>query len=175
MEKDSPKPRVSIVVAIGNSAQHPRVIGEGNGLLWHIPDDLKRFKALTLGHPIILGRKTFESIVSILGKALPGRTNMVITRDVNWSYPDVLVTHSLEEALIQAKALDSEEIFIGGGAQIYEQALPFTDRLYLTLIDDDKEGDSYFPAYENLFTKEISKEDHEWNGITYHWINLERD
>lgn len=166
--------RISSVVAIGNGKVHNRVIGNGNGLLWHIPDDLKRFKQLTLGHPVIMGRKTFESIVAILGKALPGRTNIVITRDTSWSYPDVVVAHSLEDALEKARALDTEEIFIGGGGQIYEQALPIIDRLYLTLIEDDKEGDSFFPPYEHLFTKKLSEETREWNGLTYRWVNLER-
>lgn len=166
--------RISSVVAIGNGKVHNRVIGNGNELLWHIPDDLKRFKQLTLGHPVIMGRKTFESIVAILGKALPGRTNIVITRDTSWSYPDVVVAHSLEDALEKARALDTEEIFIGGGGQIYEQALPIIDRLYLTLIEDDKEGDSFFPPYEHLFTKKLSEETREWNGLTYRWVNLER-
>jgi len=168
------KPRISSVVAIGNGHLHNRVIGDGNGLLWHIPDDLKRFKQLTMGHPVIMGRKTFESILAILGKALPGRTNIVITRDSNWTHPDVIVAHSLEEALEKARALDSEEIFIGGGGQIYEQALPYIDRLYLTLIDDDKEGDSYFPPYERLFTRKLSEEEREWNGLRYQWVTLER-
>lgn len=166
--------RISSVVAIGNGKVHNRVIGNGNGLLWHIPDDLKRFKQLTLGHPVIMGRKTFESIVAILGKALPGRTNIVITRDTSWSYPDVVVAHSLEDALEKARTLDTEEIFIGGGGQIYEQALPIIDRLYLTLIEDDKEGDSFFPPYEHLFTKKLSEETREWNGLTYRWVDLER-
>jgi dihydrofolate reductase len=162
------------VVALGRDGQHNRVIGKNNELLWHIPDDLKRFKVLTLGHPVIMGRKTFESIISVLGKALPGRTNIVVTRDAEWSYPDVLVAYSLEEALAKARELDREEIFIGGGTQIYEQALPFVDRLYLTLIDDEKEGDSFFPPYETEFTKIISDESREWTGLNYRWLTLER-
>ena len=168
------KPRISAVVAIGRDKQHNHVIGCNNKLLWHIPDDLKRFKALTLGHPVIMGRKTFESIINVLGKPLPGRTNIVITRDINWSYPEVIVTHSLEEALDRAKELDREEIFIGGGTQLYQEALPLMDRLYLTLIDDEQEGDAYFPPYEQEFTKVISREDREWNGIRYQWVDLER-
>jgi len=167
-------PRISTVVAIGSGGLHNGVIGKGNELLWHIPDDLKRFKAITLGHPVIMGRKTFESIVAVLGKALPGRTNIVVTRDSSWAYPEVLVAHSLEEAIEKAKELDAEEIFIGGGGQIYQQALPYIDRLYLTLIEDDKEGDSYFPAYEHLFTKKLFEEEREWNGIRYRWVDLER-
>lgn len=151
------------------------VLGKGNGLLWHIPEDLKRFKTLTLGHPVIMGRKTFESIVAMLGKALPGRTNIVVTRDANWSYPDVVVAHSLEEAIEKGKIIDQDEIFIGGGAQIYAQALPLADRLYLTMIDDEKEGDAFFPEYEKEFTKIIGKKTGESNGLHYTWVDLERN
>jgi dihydrofolate reductase len=168
------KPHVSIVVAMGVGRLHNHAIGKNNALLWHIPDDLKRFKALTLGHPVIMGRKTFESIVGVLGKALPGRTNIVVTRDESWSYEGVLVAHSLEEAMAKAKEIDSEEIFIGGGTQLYTEALPLVDRLYLTLIEDNKEGDSYFPDYEHEFTKKIKEESHEWNGLRYTWLDLER-
>jgi dihydrofolate reductase len=165
------KPRVSIVVALGKN----RELGLKGSLLWHIPDDLKRFKALTLGHPIVMGRKTFESIVEILKKPLPGRTNIVVTRDPNWSYEGVVVAHSLEEALEKAKALDSEEIHIGGGAELYEQALPYVDRLYLTLIDDEKEADTFFPEYEHLFKKMNHHEHREHDGLTYRWVDLERE
>ncbi len=164
------KPRVSIVAAIGKN----RELGHGNELLWHIPDDLKRFKALTLGHPVILGRKTFESIVASLGKPLPGRTNIVITRDEDYTYPEAVVVHSLEEALQKARELDQEEIFIGGGANVWGQSLPFVDKLYLTLIDDSKNGDTFFPSYENIFTKKISEEAREWNGLKYTWVDWEK-
>ncbi len=165
------KPRISIVVAIGKN----RELGKDGKLLWHIPEDLKRFKALTLGHPVVMGRKTFESIVAILGKPLPGRTNIVVTRDPNYSYEGVLVFHSLEEALAKARELDQEEIHIGGGADLYKQALPFVDRLYLTLIDDTKDADTFFPEYEAAFTKKISEEAHEHEGLKYTWVTLERN
>ncbi len=159
-----------MIAALG----HNRVLGKDNQLLWHIPDDLKRFKALTLGHPVIMGRKTFESIVAALGKALPGRSNIVVTHDESWSYSDVLVAHSIEDAITKAKELNSEEIFIGGGAQIYNEALPFADRLYLTLIDDDKEGDSFFPEYKGEFIKVISNEPRDWEGLKYQWVDIDR-
>jgi dihydrofolate reductase len=162
--------RVAITVAIGRN----REIGKEGKLLWHIPDDLKRFKQLTLGHPVIMGRKTFESILAILGKPLPGRTNVVITRDQNWAHEGVLVFHSLEEALEKARELEAEEIHIGGGADLYKQVLPFVDRLYLTLIDDTKDADTYFPEYEQEFTKKISEETHEHKGLKYTWATLER-
>ncbi len=163
--------RISIVAAIGRN----REIGHGNELLWHIPEDLKRFKHITLGHPVILGRKTFESIVSYLGKPLPGRTNIVITRDPSYTYEGAVVVHSLEEALEKAASIDPVEIFIGGGANLWGQALPRVDRLYLTLIDDEKEGDAFFPPYEADFTKKIFEQQGEQsNGLKYTWVDLER-
>jgi len=164
------KPRVSIIAAIGKN----RVLGKGNELLWHIPEDLKRFKALTLGHPVIIGRKTFDSIVAILGKPLPGRTNIVVTRDPSWRYEGAIAVGSIEEGLEKAREIDQEEIFIGGGAQIYEQGLKYVDKLYLTLIEDDKEGDCYFPEHEKDFTKKTFEEEHEWKGLKYRWVDLER-
>lgn len=123
-----------------------------------------------------MGRKTFESIVSIIGKPLPGRTSIVVTRDPNWAYEDVAVAHSLEEGLELAKALDEKEVFIGGGAEIYTQALPYVNQLYLTLIDDEKEGDSYFPPFEKEFTKETFREERVApDGLKYTWVNLERE
>jgi len=164
------KPRISIVAAIGKD----RVLGKDNRLLWHIPEDFRRFKRITLHHPIIMGRKTFESIVAIIKKPLSDRINIVVTRDPLWTYDGVIVAHSLEEGIGEAKRLDQEEIFIGGGGEIYKLALPFVDKLYLTLIDDDKQGDSYFPPYEDQFTVKTFEEDHEWRGIRYHWVDLER-
>lgn len=165
------QPRASIVAAIGRN----RELGSGNALLWHIPEDLKRFKRITLGHPVILGRKTFDSIVATLGMALPGRANIVVTRDSAWSFEGAVRAGSLEEALQMARALDTEEIFIGGGANVWEQALPYVDRLYLTLIDDEKPADAFFPAYEDLFTKKLSEESGEYNGLRYRWVNLEKE
>ena len=166
----SKNPHISIVVAIDKN----RAIGHGNQLLWHIPDDLKRFKALTMGHPVIMGRKTFESIISYLKKPLPGRTNIIITRDPNWSYEGVVRASSIEEGIAKGKEIDQQEVFIGGGAQIYEQAFPYTTKLYLTLIDDEKPGDTVFPPYEHLFTKKVFEEDREHNRLKYKWIDLER-
>jgi len=168
------KPKISIVVAIGNGRLYNGGLGKDGNLLWHIPEDLKRFKTLTLGHPVIMGRKTFESIARMLGKPLPGRTNIVVTRDPKWSYEGIFVAHSLEEALLRAREIEGEEIYIGGGAEMYKQALPYVDKLYLTLIDDDKEADAYFPQYENIFTKVLYHEDREHEGLKYKWVDLER-
>ena len=166
------KPRVAIVVAISRTN---RAIGMGGKLLWHIPEDMKRFKSLTMGHPVIMGRKTFESIVTYIGGSLSGRTNIVVTRNPDYTYEDATVVSSLEEGLALARTLDTEEIHIGGGSELYAQALPFVDRLYLTLIDDTKDADSFFPEYAHEFTSVVSSEKHQTpSGLTYEWLTLER-
>ena len=164
-------PEIAIIVAIGNDGVHNRAIGHNNQLLWRIKEDLKRFKELSLGHPLIMGRKTYESI----GRPLPGRTTIVITRNPNWTAEGVLVTHSFDEALTLAKTLDEKRIVIAGGTEIYKQALPHTNKLYLTLIEDSKEADSFFPQYEELFTKKTFEEQHTTDeGLVYTWRDLER-
>lgn len=157
------KPAISIVAAIGKN----RELGKGNKLLWHIPEDLKRFKALTSGHPVIMGRKTFESI----GRPLPNRLNVVITRDESFKPEGVTVVHSLDGVIKIAKAKDQEEIFIIGGGQIFEQAMPFADRLYLTIVDNEFDADVFFPDY-SMFTKVISEEKGESNGYSYTFLTL---
>lgn len=162
---------VAAIAAIGRN----RELGKGNELLWHVPDDLKRFKELSMGHPIILGRKTFESIVAVLGKPLPGRTNVVVTRDEKWKHEGAVVAASIEDALEKAKlARGSEKIIIGGGAEIYKLALPYTDTLHLTLIDDSKDADSFFPEYEEEFIKKTYELRKEWNGLRYAWVDMTR-
>lgn len=162
---------VAAIAAIGRN----RELGKGNELLWHIPDDLKRFKELSMGHPIILGRKTFESIVAAIGKPLPGRTNIIVTRDTGWKFDGTLPATSIEGALEKAKTSPgADKIIIGGGAQIYKEALPFTDMLHLTLIDDSKEADTFFPAFEDVFTKRNSHGSREWNGLKYEWVDCEK-
>ena len=163
-------PRISVIAALGRG----RVLGRNNELLWHLPEDLKRFKQLTLGHPVIMGRKTFDSILASLGKPLPGRANIVVTRDETWHHPEVLATYSLDEAFARAREVDQEEVFIIGGAQLYEQALPHTDRLYLTLSDDEKVADVFFPPYETLFTKKITEEMGSSSTPPYRFIVLEK-
>jgi dihydrofolate reductase len=166
--KDMKKPRISMIAALGTKT---RVIGKGNQLIWKLPGDLPRFKALTTGHPIIMGRKTYESI----GRPLPNRTNIVITRSDDFvADSSVRITHSLAEALAEAQLIEEEEIFIIGGGEIYTQALPFADRLYLTLVDDDQEGDVYFPDYSE-FQKAISREEHLDHSPTYTYVVLEKN
>ena len=164
------KPIVAAVVAIGRN----RELGKDGKLVWRIPADVQRFRDLTMGHALILGRKTFDSILSYRGSPLQNRTNIVITRDPDWKYEGVIVVNSLEEALKKAKEIEKEEIHIGGGAEIYKLAMPHIDKLYLTLIDADGEADTFFPPYEKEFTKKVFEEAHEWEGIKYRYLDLER-
>lgn len=172
MEK-SPIPIV-IVAAIEKTS---RAIGYQNRLLWHIPDDLKRFKALTLGQPIIMGRNTYASIIEMLGKPLPGRTTIVLTRNAQFEpgFEDVRTATSLEAALALAEAESPEAIHIGGGAELYQAALPFVTRLHLTLVDDPTAiGDTFFPAFEDTFTPTHAALPAQHDGITYQWVDYER-
>lgn len=159
------KSTISIIVALDES----RAIGKDNGLLWSIPEDLRHFRELTLGHPIIMGRKTFESI----GKPLPGRGNIVITRNKDFGPEGCIVVDSFDEALEKALALNNNEIFIIGGGQIYAQALPKADKLYITLVSGQHEADVFFPAYENKF-KKIKEESRNNGEYRYAFIELER-
>src|SRR3989344_1893089 len=162
---------IAAVVAIGRN----RELGKDNKLLWHIPDDLKRFGRLTRGHPIIMGRKTFESVVGYVGGPLPDRTTIIITRDSNYSYEGAIVTHSLEEAIELAKSRPgADEIHIGGGAELYKQAFPMIDKLYLTIVDAEAEADAFFPEYAAQFTKKVFEERREWNGLKYRFVDLSK-
>jgi dihydrofolate reductase len=127
---------ISIIVAVSENG----VIGKDNQLIWRLPDDLKRFKALTLGHPIIMGRKTFESI----GKPLPGRTSIIITRNTDFKVDGALVVHSLDAAMKEAKKIEEQEAFIIGGGELYKQVLPVADKLYITEVNTVTDGDTFF-------------------------------
>ena len=162
------------VVMIAAASKNTRVIGKNNMLLWHIPEDLQRFKALTLGKPIVLGRKTFESILAILGKPLPNRTNIVITRNPNYTHEGIKTAPSLDEALTIAQAEKPSEICIGGGGEIYQQALPYADRLYLTWVDDAVEGDTSFPSFEADFAVEKMYDPQTYQNISFQWIDYRR-
>ncbi len=136
--------KLSLIVATANN----NVIGRNNELPWHLPQDLKYFKSVTLGKPVIMGRKTFESI----GKPLPGRTNIVVTRQKNWSFAGVLVAQSVQDAVEIAQQFRNEqdnlaeEVMVIGGAEIYRHSLPIADRVYLTRIAANvKNADAYFP------------------------------
>lgn len=140
-------PRVSLIAAIG---ARTRAIGKDNQLLWQLPEDLKRFKRITDGHPVVMGRKTWESLPEKF-RPLLGRTNIVVSRQEGYDAPGAIVVHSIDAALDAAeKAPGNEEIFIIGGAQLYADALPYADRLYLTSVNDDAEGDAFFPPYPDF-------------------------
>jgi len=123
-----------------------RVIGKDGDLPWHLPEDLKFFKKTTVGAPVIMGRKTYDSI----GRPLPKRTNIVLTTDPNWSAKGVVVIHSLEG--LQEALLESEKAFVIGGAQVYEQFLPLMDELLISKIKKSYQGNTYFPEYESFFS-----------------------
>ena len=167
------KPSVPVVIVAGMS-RDAHAIGKENGLLWHVPEDLKRFKALTMGHPVIMGRKTFESIIEILGKPFPGRTNIIITRNPDYHYEGAVTTTSLEEAFEVAEKENPTEIHIGGGEEIYRQSLPYVTRLHLTFFDDDKEGDTFFPDYKEDFIETKKHPLQECKGLEYQWVDFER-
>jgi len=163
------QPIISAIAAIG---ARNRALGRGNDLIWKIPEDMERFKKLTTGHPVIMGRKTYESI----GRPLPNRTNIVVTRDTGYVAAGCVIAHSVDEALEKARAVEQKEIFIIGGSYIFNEALPHTNRLYLTLVDSDEEGDVYFPEYEKEFTHELEREDHQTSdGLHYTYLTLERE
>lgn len=144
------KPRVSVIAALARN----RVIGIENRLPWRLPEDLAHFKALTLGHPILMGRKTFES----LGRPLPGRTNIVITRNPDYLFEGCQVADSIPAAI--AMCAGSDELFFIGGAELYAQAIPLADRLYLTEVDIEAKGDAWFPDYDRSVFSEVSREPH---------------
>ena len=160
------QPEVVLIVAMARN----RVIGKGGALPWHISDDLKRFRNLTMGHPIIMGRKTYDSI----GRALPGRRNIVISRNTGLDIKDVEATVSLQSALEMTS--DADEVFVIGGQQIYQLALPLADRIELTLIDQDFEGDVLFPEIDLTTWKESQREAREdpETGLKYDFVRLER-
>lgn len=142
---------ISLIVAIGKNNE----LGKENKLLWSLPADMKHFKETTSGHTVIMGRKTFESI----GKALPNRKNIVITRDTNFQSEGIEIAHSLEEALELFKNTD-EEVFVIGGGEIYKQAIEKADKLYITHVEaEDKDADSFFPIIDKEIWQETKRED----------------
>ena len=159
--------QISIIAAMANG----RVIGIDNTLPWRLPADLQHFKTMTMGKPILMGRKTYESI----GRPLPGRTNVVVSRNDAYQPEGVIKAHSICEAFAQVIAHD--EVMIVGGASFYDQMLPFANRLYLTLIHADFEGDAFFPDYDPADWREAARADHpadENNPHPYSFLILER-
>lgn len=140
---------ISLIVAASSN----NVIGKDNRLLWSLPNDMKFFKSTTWAMPVLMGRKTFES----LGKPLPGRLNIVITRQKDWTSNGATTVHSLDEALEAAAAAHYKEAFVIGGGEIFKEALPLSDKIYLTRIDAALEGDAFFPEIDNAEWKLVSE------------------
>lgn len=159
------KPEICIIAAISEN----RVIGRDNNLPWNIPDDLRRFCKLTTGYPVVMGRRTFESI----GRPLPARTNLVISRNPQLEVEGIVRCGSLGEAISRAGEKGREKVFIIGGGQIYGQAISITDRLYLTVVKGEFPGDTFFPDYSE-FSKKISEEHGQSNGLRYTFLELIR-
>lgn len=170
MPPSIPNPRspiLSIIVAMAKN----HTIGANNALPWHCPEDLKHFKKLTMGHHIIMGRKTLDSI----GRPLPGRTTVVITRNPELKIDGCIMAHSLEEA-IAVCAVD-KEVFVVGGAELYAQALPLAYTLHLTEIQQDVAGDAHFPDIKHEEWEEISREKHHQETpqpLEYHFVTYQR-
>lgn len=164
--------RCALIVAVAENG----VIGIDNKMPWHIPADLKYFKRITMGKPLLMGRKTFES----LGKPLPGRPHIVISRDQDFQFPGIEVKHSIKEgfdlAKTTAESMGLEEFMLIGGANVYQQLLPKVDRMYLTQVHASYEGDAFFPAYDSQQWREQSREDikPEQNTPGYSFLVLDR-
>lgn len=156
---------VSIIVAVDRN----RAIGKDNKLLWHIPEDFQWFKSHTNGHPVIMGRKTHESI----GKVLPNRLNVVITSQKAKICSPAISVSSLQEGIDLATQNDDQEVFIIGGSSVYEQALPLADRLYITVVDAEYEADAYFPDYSSFQKIVFQKKSHK-DDLSYTFYILEK-
>lgn len=161
------RPRVTLIAARARNG----VIGRDNAMPWKIPGELAHFKRVTMGHPIIMGRKTWESI----GRPLPGRRNIVVTRDRAFEAAGAEVVHSIEDAL--ARCTGASEAFVIGGAQVYAAALPLADRLLITEIDRDFEGDAFMSAPEPAIWRETARDTHSADGeptLKYAYVSYER-
>ncbi len=157
--------RLSIIVAIANDS----VIGIDNTLPWHLPEDLKRFKALTMGHHIIMGRKTYDS----LGRLLPGRTTVIVTRNKDYHVEGALIAHSLEQAIALCK--NDDEVFLIGGAELYQAGLSLANKLYITEIDLAVAGDAYFPQIPASQWQETAREAHvSEKGLNFSYVTYTR-
>lgn len=161
--------KISLIAAVSENG----VIGDGEKLLWHIPEDFKYFKATTMGKPIIMGRRTYDSI----GRPLPGRLNIVITRNADWKADGVTTATSLEDAIKIAQNQNVDELFIIGGGQIYAQALPFATSVYLTLVQGVYNGNVRFPALDPAVWQVASRKkgtDCDKVGLNYEFIVYEK-
>lgn len=169
--KNQEKIKIKMIISIIVAMDKNRVIGKDNKMPWHLSSDLKRFKQLTMGKPIIMGRKTFESI----GKPLPGRINIILTKDANYKQEGCIVVHSVDEALKFCEG--NNEVMVIGGAKVYMLFLPMTKKIYLTLVDGEYEGDTYFPEIDMKKWEEVRIEEHfkdDNNPYSFSFIELGR-
>lgn len=141
---------ISLIAAVSRNG----VIGNRGKIPWRLPDDMRRFREITSGHPVVMGRKTYESI----GKPLPERENIIVTRQEKYEAPGCVVVHTLEKALDAARANGTEEAFVIGGAELYREAVPLADKLYLTKINEDFKGDAFFPEINQEEWKKTAEE-----------------
>ncbi|MEI8343814.1 MAG: dihydrofolate reductase [Candidatus Moraniibacteriota bacterium] len=158
-------PKISLICAIAEN----RAIGKNNQLLWHIPEDFKYFKEKTIGHVIVMGQKTYESI----GKPLPNRTTIVLSNDQTFNEERVVLARTFEEVFQKAREIEKEEIFICGGGSVYSQTIGMADKLYLTVVEGDFEGDVFFPEYGE-FTKIVSQRKSSDENFKYTFLELEK-
>lgn len=158
--------KISLISAIAEN----RAIGKDNRLLWHIPEDMKHFRETTSGHAVIMGQKTYES----LGRPLPNRINIIVTFDKGFKAEGCVVLHSLDDAFEYVEKQDEEEVFVIGGGSIYKQTIDRADRLYLTLVKGEFDGDVFFPDY-SAFTKIIDRRDSQDNNHEYSFLVLEKN
>lgn len=158
----------SLIAALAKN----RVIGQDGDIPWRIPEDWQHFKRVTMGKPVIMGRRTFESI----GQPLPGRTNIVVTRNPEFDVEGVTVTHSLKEAIDKAEVEKADELFVIGGNQLYAEAFGKADRLYLTYVDKEVEGDTFFPEFDKREWRELERHDHysAKAEVAFSFVTLER-
>jgi dihydrofolate reductase len=164
---------ISLIAALSRN----RVIGRNNDLPWHLPDDMKYFMQTTKGHHVIMGRKNYDSIPEKF-RPLPNRVNIVVTRQPALTLPNCTVVHSLEEAVAIAREAGEQELFIIGGAAIYQLGIPLANRLYLTEIDATLSGDTYFPAFDKNDWKETSRQHHsadERHAYAFDFVIYERN
>lgn len=161
---------ISMIAAIGEN----RELGKDNKLLFDIPEDMKFFRDTTRGHPVIMGRKTAEHLVEFYTKGpLPGRKNIVITRDASYALDGFTIVNSIEDAITEASKEETSEIFIIGGGEVYSLGLPYADRLYLTIVEGTYEADAFFPDYAEFKTV-VSERKSEGNGYRYTFVDLKR-
>lgn len=163
---------ISFIAALSRN----KVIGKNNDLPWHLPDDMKYFMQTTKGHHVIMGRKNYDSIPEKF-RPLPNRANVVVTRQQNFQAPGCQVVHSIEEGITLARLARESEVFIIGGAEIYKAGFPFSSRLYLTEIDHDVDGDTFFPYWNKADWKEVSRKHHtpdERHAFPFDFVIYER-